>query len=168
MAQPLFAFLVEYGAASHKALVAIVKQRLFLRGQTAVVQMHVAHPLEQPGVEPHVVGVLCQDGLYLLGQCVHLVVGLGTEQVEEYRRHAAQQVVVALVFLGVDDGVVECWLLRVVDGLLNLLVVASDAFHESLLVVFQTDAVEGHRVVRRPIGLKKRVLMFVHCFAVSI
>ena len=162
LAQPFLASLVEQCTGAYESLVAVVQQLFLLGSQSAVVQMHVAYPLKQPWVQPYVVGVLRQDGLHLLSQCVHLVVRLCRQQVEEHRAHAAQQVVVALVLLGIDDGVVERRLLRVVDGLLYLLIVAADALHEGLLVVFQADTVERHRVVRCVIRFQKRILVLTH------
>ena len=125
-------------------------------------QVYLSDALKEPGVQSHVVGMLCQQGLHLLCQSVHLVVGLSTEQVEEYGAYPRQQVVVALVLLRVDDGIVEGRLLRVVDGLLYLLVVATDTFQEGLFVVFQPDAVERYGVVGCAIRFEKRVLMLIH------
>ena len=126
-----------------------------------MVAVYVLDALKEPLVQSDVVGVLGQDGLYLLGQGIHLVVGLGREEVEEHRRHALQEVVVALgLVVLVDDGVVEGGLRRVVDGLLYLLVVAAYAFHEGRLEVFETYAVEGYGVVWGAVGHEKRVLPF--------
>ena len=146
--QFLFSCLVEQGTATYESLVAVVEQHLLLGSQLAVVQVYLADSLKQAWVQPYIVGMLCQDGLYLLCQRIHLVVGLSTQQVEEHGAHARQQVIVALILLRVDDGVVEGRLLRVVDSLFYLLVVAADAFHEGFLVVLQADTVKGHGVVR--------------------
>ena len=132
-----------------------------------MVQVNGLDALKQPWVQPHVVGVFRQNGLNLLCQGVHLVVGLCRQQVEEYGRDAPEQVVVAvLVVLLINNSIVESGPLRVVERFLYQLVVASDAFHEGFFVVFQSDAVKGHRVVRRVVGFQKRILMFfvAHCF----
>ena len=50
-----------------------------------MVQVYLTDALEEPGVQSYVVGMLCQDGLHLLCQSIHLVIGLCTQQVEEYR-----------------------------------------------------------------------------------
>ena len=49
-----------------------------------MVQVYGLDALEKAFVEPHVVGVLGEYRLHLLRQGVHLVVRLGTQQVEEY------------------------------------------------------------------------------------
>ena len=157
--QFFLSLFVEQCSATHESVVAVVEQHFLLGRQFAVMHVHILHALEKLLVQPYVVGMLGQYGLHLLSQGLHLVVGLGTEQVEEHRGDALQQVVVALfVVLVVDDGVVESRLLRVVDGLLYLLVVAPDAFHESLFIVFHAYAVEGHRVVRRAVFFEKWIL----------
>ena len=76
LAQALFACFVEQGSRAHKALVAVVEQPFLLGCQLAMVQVYLADALEQPWVQPYVVGVLCQYGLHLLRQGVHLVIGL--------------------------------------------------------------------------------------------
>ena len=128
--------------------------------------------LKQPGIQPDVVGMLGQDGLHLLCQGIHFVVGLSTQQVEEHGRHPRQQVVVTLVFLSVDDGVVKSRTFRIIDGLLYLFIVAADTLHESLLIVFYADAVEGHRVMRCVVRLEERVyplnLLLTHIFVFVI
>ena len=130
-----------------------------------MVPVYVLDALKESGVEPHVVGMLRQYGLYLLCQSIHLVVSLCRQQVEEHSTHAVQQVVVALlVVILVDDGIVEGRLRRVIDSLLYLLVVTSYALHEGLFIVLQTYTVEGRRVVRCPIGFKKRVYPFLYTF----
>ena len=102
--------------------------------------------------------MLCQDGLHLLRQCIHLIVGLGTHQIEEYRGHAAQQVVITFsVFFCVYDSIVESRLFRIIDGLLNLFIITADTLHESLFVVLQTDTVEGHGIMRCLVILEKGV-----------
>ena len=53
-----------------------------------MVQVNLSDTFEESWVEAYVVGMLGQQGLHLLRQGIHLVVGLGTQQVEEYRRHA--------------------------------------------------------------------------------
>ena len=111
--------------------------------------------------------MLCQYGLHLLRQRIHLIVRLGTQQIKEHRRHTRQQVVIALVLLRIDDGILERWLLRIVDSFLYLLVVATDAFHEGLLEVLQTDAIKGHHIMRRPVRFKKRINIFTHTNAFS-
>ena len=149
MAQTGFPFLVEQCTASHESLVAVVEQHLFLWCQPAVMQVHLANALKQLWVQPHVVGVFGQYRLHLLCQRVHVVVGLSRQQVEEYRRNPVQQVVVAIALVeGVQNGIVESRFLRIIDGLFQVLIVAADTLHERLLVVFQSDAVKGHRVVQ--------------------
>ena len=118
--------------------------------------------LKQPGVQSHVVGVLSQDGLYLLCQSIHLVVRFCTQQIEENGRNPRQQVVVALILLRINNGVVEGGLLGVVDDFLYLLVIPADALHEGLLIIFHTDTVKGHRIVRCVVRFKKWILTIAH------
>ena len=50
-----------------------------------MVQVYLTDTLKESGIQTHVVGMLGEDGLHLLGQRIHLVVGFCAEQVEEYR-----------------------------------------------------------------------------------
>ena len=155
-------FLIKQSAASYETVVAVVEKHFFFCRQLTVVQVNVFHTLEKALVQPYVVSMLCQDGLHLLGQGLHFIVGLGAEQVEEHRRYTLKQVVVAVfVFLGIDDGVVESRFVRVVDGLLYLLIITPDSFHESLFVVFHAYAVEGHSIVGGTVFFEKRILAYV-------
>ena len=87
MAQTFLAGFVEQGTTAHESLIAVVEKHLLLGCQLAVVQVYLTDALKEFRIQPHVIGVLRQDGLYLLRQGIHLVVRLGTEQVEEYRRY---------------------------------------------------------------------------------
>ena len=157
-AEFLFPFFVEQGTAAHESVIAIVQQAFLLGSQLAVVQVHVFHSLEEFFVQSHVICMLGEHGLQLLGQGLHLVVGLGAHQVEEHGRYPAQQVVIpVIVFLGIDDGIVECGLFGIVDGLLYLLIIAADAFQKSLFVVLHPNTVEGHGVMWCLVVLKKGV-----------
>ena len=125
--------------------------------------VYILDTLEQARIQSHIIGMLCQDGLHLLCQSIHLVIGLSRQQVEEHRADAVQQVVVALAFLLlVYDRVIECRLGGVVDGLFYLLVITTDALHEGLLIVFQANTVKRHRVVRCLVVFKKRVYPFLY------
>ena len=172
LAQALLAGIVEQRTAAHEPVVARVEQHLLLRRQPAVAVVHCLDAFKQPRVQPNVVGMLRQNRRHLLRQRVHLVVRLGRQQVEEHRRRAVQKVVVVvLLVVNRDDRVVERRLLRVVDYLLYLLVLAAYALHEGLLEVLQADTVERRRVVRRIIRLKKRILpliLLVHNNSFSI
>ena len=168
LAQLLLACLVEQGTTTHKTVVAVVKQHPLLRCQLAVVTMHILDTLKQLLVQSYVIGMLRQYGLHLLSQSVHLVVGLSTQQVKKHRRHTVQQVVITIrLILFTDNSIVEGGLLGVVDGLLYLLVVTTDALHEGFLIVLQTDTVERRRIVRRIIRSKKGIspllYLFIHC-----
>ena len=125
--------------------------------------MHLADAFKQLGVQPHVVFMLRQDGLHLLSQLVHLVVRLSRQQVEEHRRNPFQQVVIAIALVkGIQDGIVESWFLGIVDSLLQILVVTTDALHEGLLVVCQLNTVKRHSVVQSAVRFEKWVLMVAH------
>ena len=162
LAQTFLACIVEQSTATYESLVAVVEQPFLLRCQLAMMQMHLTDTLKQAGIEAHVVGVLCQNGLQLLCQRIHLVVGFSRQQVEEHRRHSGQQIIVSLVLLRIDNRIVEGRLLRIVDGLLDLFIVTTDALHEGFLVVLQTNTVKGHSIVWRIVRFKKRILMLAH------
>ena len=85
LAQPGLSCFVEQGTRAHKPLVAVVEEHLLLWRQLTMMQVYLADALKELGVQSYVVGVLCQDGLHLLCQRIHLVIGLCTQQVEEYR-----------------------------------------------------------------------------------
>ena len=51
-------------------------------------------------------------------------------------------------------------MLRIVDDLLCLLVIAPYAFHEGGLEVVKLNLIEGHGIVRRAVRLHERVLPF--------
>ena len=162
LTQTFLTGFVEQGTATHKSFVAVFEKHLLLGSQLTMMQVYLTDAFKEFRIQPHVIGVLRQDGLYLLRQSIHLVVGLGTEQVEEHRRHPRQQVVVALVLFGIDDGIVEGRTLGVVDGLLYLFVITTDTLHEGFLEVFQSDAVEGHGVVWCAVRFKEGIH---YCFS---
>ena len=157
--QFLLVLVVEQGSASGEPFKLHLQQPLFLLGEIAVMVVYIFDFLKEPFVQPYVVGVLGQDGLHLLCQGVHLVVGLGAEQVEEDGRHTREQVVVplGLVVLVHHDGIVKGGSVGIVHNPVNLLVLASDAFHEGFFKMFQLDTVKGHGVVRRVVRFEKRV-----------
>ena len=106
-----------------------------------------ADALKQSGVQTNIIGMLRQYGLYLLGQRIHLVVGLGRQQVEENSRHTRQQTIVTLILLRIDNGIVEGRFLRIVDNLLYLFIIATNTLHEGLFVVLHPYTVEGYHVM---------------------
>ena len=153
LAQSFLSLFIEQSTAAYKTVVAVVQQSFLLIGQAAVVPVHGLDALKQLAVEPHVVGMFRQYGLQLLGQCIHLVVGFCTQQIEEHGGYPRQQVVVAVVVvIGMDDGIVESGLVWIVDGLVHQFFVSAYAFHESLLIVFQANLVEGNTLVWSVIG----------------
>ena len=85
MTELLFPLLVKERTAAHESLVAVFQQAFLLGGEFSVMSVHCLVSLEELFVESHIVGMLCEDGLYLLSQRIHLVVGLGAKQVEEHR-----------------------------------------------------------------------------------
>ena len=126
--------------------------------------MHIFDTLKQFFVESDIIGMLRQDWTHLLGQGIHLIVGLSRQQIEEYSTDTTQQVIIALTILLVihtDDGIVESWFLGIVDNLVYLFLVTTDTLHKRLLIVLQTDTVKGHRVVRCIVFLEKGVESFL-------
>ena len=170
LAQAFLAGSIEEGTAAHETVVAVVEQHLLLGCQLTVVAVHILDALKEFLIEADVVGMLREDGTHLLGQRVHLVVRLGREQVEEHGAHPRQQVVIAcpvLLVVDTDDRIVEGGFLRVVDKLLYLFVVATDALEHRFLIVLQTDTVERGRIVGRTIREEKGILshfVFFHIF----
>ena len=77
LAQALLAFGIEKGTAAHESVVAVVEEHFLLRREFAMVTMHILDALEEPLVKADIVGVLREDRTHLLGQSLHLVVGLG-------------------------------------------------------------------------------------------
>ena len=165
LAQALLAFGIEQGAIPHKTVIAVVEEHFFLGCQLAMMAMHILDALKEFLVETNIIGMLCQNRTHLLRQGIHLVVGLRRQQVEEHGTHTAEQVVVILAILlviHIDDGIVESGLFRIIDDLLDLLVVTTDTFQHGLLVVLHTDTVKGGHVVRRMVRLEERILPFSH------
>ena len=114
--------------------------------------------LEVSAVEHDIVGVLGEDGRQLLCQRVHIVVGLGREQVEEDLGHALEHV----VGRGDGDRVVEGGRLGIVDDALDESIVLPNTFHDGGLVVLELYAVEGSRIVGRLIVfVEKRIYSHV-------
>ena len=160
LAQALFASSIQQCTATHKSVVAVVQQHLLLGRQLAVMQVHVLNAFKQFLVQTYIVGMLGQYRTHLLCQRIHIVVGLGRQKIKEHRRHATQQIVVSILILLVvntDDGIVEGWLIGIIDNLLYLLVVTTYSLQHSLLVILHTDTVKGSCVVRCVITFEKRV-----------
>ena len=116
-----------------------------------VLLINSLHALKVALVEEDVVGVFREDGRHLLRQRVHLVVGLGREEVEEDLCDALQHV----VGRHHGDGVVERRRLGIVGDELDEGVIHADAFKHGRLIVLEAYLVEGCRVVRRTVVLVK-------------
>ena len=87
LTQFLLSLLIEQGTTSHKTIVAVVEQHLLLGCELTVMTMYILNAFKQFLVQSDIVGMLCQDGLYLLCQRIHLIVRLSTHQVEEHGTH---------------------------------------------------------------------------------
>ena len=129
--------------------------------------VHIADTLEELLVQADIIRVFRQDGAHFLGQCIHFVVGFCREQIEEDSRHPTKQIIIViplLLVVNTDDSIVKSRFLGVVDNLLYLFVIATDAFKHSFLIVLQTDTVKGGYVMRRIIRLEERIfsLLIVH------
>ena len=61
-----------------ETFVCVIEEPFFFGCETTVMKMHTLDTLKELGVEHHVVGVLGEQGLYLLGEAVE-----GAEQVKE-------------------------------------------------------------------------------------
>ncbi len=169
LAQMLLAGIVEEGTITHKAVVGSLEHHLLFRREFTVMVIDRLDACESLWVEQEVVFVLAEDRCELLCQRLHAVVGLSTHQAGEHSRHAVEEIVVVrtLAVVVVSDGIVKGRLLRIVEHRLNILVVASDAFHKGGLKVLKAYFVEGYRVMGRVVGLHERVLSFcclVHHF----
>ena len=144
----LLLFGREHGSVAHEGLIHIVEQRLFLGLQGAMVGVDGPNALPQGFVEHNLVAVLGQYGRHLLGQGVHLVVGVGTEQIEKHVADARQRAVASG-----NDGVLESGLLGIADDALDVGIVALHALEHCFFVILKLYLVEGHRVVQRSVGL---------------
>ena len=167
LTQTFLARCIEQGTTAHKTVVTVVEEHLLLGCQLTVMTVYVFDAFKEAFVQTDIVGVLRQNGTHLLCQSVHLVGSLCRQQVEEHAADTRQEIVVAVVVflvIDIDDGVVESWFLGVVDDLLYLLIVTTDALHHRLFVVLQGDAVERRRVVRCAIRQEERVLPLILCF----
>ena len=84
LAQTFLACSVEQSTAAHETVVAVVEKHLLLRRQATVMAMNVLDAFEEAFVETKVIGMLRQNGAHLLCQRIHIVIGLGRQQVEEH------------------------------------------------------------------------------------
>ena len=122
--------------------------------------MHMLNSFKKFFVEHHVVGMLCQHRLQLLCQCVHIIVGLGTKQIEEYSAHSTKQSVVFVILVFAYQGIVECGLIGVIDDSVKLFVVSPYAFNKRFLIVFESYFVERCGLVWGIIFQEERILTF--------
>ena len=131
-----------------------------------MVFVHVLNAFEKPFVQPHVVGVLGENGAHLLCQRIEFVVGFCAEHARKNIRHAVKQVVIVVSVLVVhpDNGVFEGGRFGVVYKFLNLFVVSPDTFQECLFVVFGSYQVERHGFVRCFIFPEKGVVVIFAFF----
>ena len=136
LTQFVLALLIEQCTTTHKTVVAVVKQSFLLFCQKTMMAMHMFHTCKEFLIEAHIIGMFCQDGLHLLCQGVHLVVGLSTQQIEENGRHAIQQVIIPLrIIILVNDGIIEGGLLWIVNRFLYQFVITTNTFHKGLFIV---------------------------------
>ena len=138
LAQTLLTGSIQQGTTTYKTIVAVVEQHLLLRCQLPMMPVYVLDTLEQFLVQADIIGMLRQDRTHLLCQCIHLIVCLGREQIEEHCRDTSQQVIVMLtVFLiiHVDDGIVEGRFIGVVDDLIDLFIITADTLQHRLLEI---------------------------------
>ena len=126
--------------------------------------MNILYTFKEFLVEADIIGMFRQDGTHLLSQSIHIIIGLCREEVEEYCADTTQQIIVVLsifLIINIDDGIIEGRFLGIVNNLVDLLIITTDALHEGLLIVFQTDTVEWRRIVRCIIFFKKWVQSFL-------
>ena len=129
-----------------------------------MVTMHIFDALKELFVQTDVVSMLRQDRTHLLGQLIHLIGGLCRKKIKEHSGDTRQKIVVAfaiLLVIDTDNGIIKGRFLGVIDDLLNLLVVTTNTFQHGLLVVLQTDAIKGGRVMGRAIRLEEGVLSLI-------
>ena len=170
LAQPGFPLVVQQGSTAHEALVAFLQKGVLLGSKLTVVLVDILVAFEETLVQGYIIRVFGEDGTHLLGQGIEVVAGLCAEHAREDIRHPVEEVVVMLAFRGVhmDDGILESGCRRVVDNLVDFLIVAAYTFHESLLVVGCPDTVERHRVVRCVIGNEKGIYMLLFLLLIFI
>ena len=154
LGEALLVGVAEQGSVAHEGLVHVVEQGGLLGVEWAVVVVYGLDAQPEVGVEHHAVAVLGQDGGHLLCQGVHLVVGVGTDEVEEGVGDLRQ----GAVALGYD-GVLEGGGFGILRDALYVGHVALHAFHHGSFVVLEADLVEGDGVEWGAVGLiEKRVL----------
>ena len=134
--------LRERSPVALETLIEVVQQPLILHVKAQALVLDSLDALEVAFVEHDVLGVLREQGLHLLCQRIHLVVGMGTEQVEERRGDPFQGAVIERV-----DGVLERRRFGIVQDALQVSILAAHALEHGLLVVLETDLVEGNRLV---------------------
>lgn len=129
--QPLLALLIEEGTAAHETVVALLQEHTLLGSELAVMVVDILYAGEELWIQTDVVGVARENWTHLLSQSLEVVVALSTEQIEEYRRHTVEEVVVVLTALYLvlgDNRILERRLIGIINNAVDTLVVAADAF----------------------------------------
>ena len=83
MTEASLAFFIKECTTAGETLVGVVEQSLLLGCEAAVVKVYLTDAVEQTLIKHHIVVMLGEQGLDLLGKCIQLVGGLGTEKIEE-------------------------------------------------------------------------------------
>ena len=164
-AQLLLVLVTEQGTAAHKSVVRGLQQHTLLGRELTMVLIDILDALKETTVERHVVGVLGEYGIELLGQGVHLITGLGTEHAREHARHAVEQIIIMLALAQVHSGesILKGGFLGVVDELVDSLIVTAYTLHERLFIVFGLYSIKRNSVVRGVIRQEKGIfLSFVY------
>ena len=84
LAQALFSCSIQQCSATHKSVVAVVKQHLLLGSKLAVVLVNIFYALKKFLIQSDIVGMLSQYRTHLLCQRIHIVVGLSRQQIKEH------------------------------------------------------------------------------------
>ena len=128
-----------------------------------MVFVDVFDTFEESPIEPHVVGMLREDGTHFLCQGIEFIIGFGTHHTGEHAVDAAQGVVISIALLVVhpDDGVLESRFCGVVDQFFDGLVIPSDSLHEGFFVMFGFDEMKGNGLMGRMVFLEKGIVMRV-------
>ena len=96
-----------------------------------------------------------EDWLKFLCKSIHLVVCLCRKQIEEDCGNIVKQVIIAIIILCIDNRIVECRRLRIINELINMFIITTDAFHEGFLVMLHLYKVERWSLMWGCIFLKK-------------
>ena len=139
----LLVLLAEQCTAANKCVVCILQKLALLVVQPFLVFPYMLDAKEELLVVHDAGIVFGEHGRKFLCQCLHLVVGIGTDQVEEKTGCALQQFPCSW-----GNSILKGWYLRVVDDGSHCFVFLSHAFNDGRFIVVHLDARERYSLVQ--------------------